>query len=133
MEQWLKAKENNAEKDKIGQVVNNNTIQFGDIHAPFQFQQSSNHSIQTQSNHYRTEDIQKVFELLSKDIQKINEKIREDFAMEMDYAVKQLNKGKDIKPQLLNIGTLMKDVGLGVFANVIASPIYEVIKPSLGL
>ncbi|OJX49788.1 MAG: hypothetical protein BGO88_08510 [Flavobacterium sp. 38-13] len=133
VEQWLKTKENNDEKGKVGQVVNNNTIQMGDIHAPIQFQQNSNNSIQNQSNHYHKDDIQKVFELLSKDIQNVNEKIREDFAMEMDYAVMQLNRGKDIKQQLLNLGTLMRDVGLGVFTNVVASPICEVIKPSLGL
>ena len=51
----------------------------------------------------------------------------------MDYAIAQLERNKDIKPQLLNIGLLIKDVGISTFSNLLAAPISELIKPYLGL
>jgi hypothetical protein len=108
-EQWLNRKAPKGNEPNRPQTVNN-TINVGSVNAPAQFQQNSNHSIQS-----------------------VNEQIRKDFAMEMDYAITQLQKDKDIKPQLLNIGALMKAVGMGTFTNLLAAPIFELIKPYLGL
>lgn len=132
-EDWLNEKNPEQMSANRKHEVNYNSIHMGDINAPIQFQQSSHHSTQTQTNQYQKDDVKAAFELLSKDIQNVNEQIRNDFAMEMDYAVTQLERNRDIKPQLLNIGSLMKDVGLGTFTNLLAAPIFEVIKPFLGL
>jgi len=132
-EQWLNQKTPQKSQQTKPHTVNHNTINVGSVTAPTQFQQNSDHSIQTQHNHYQKEDIKQAFELLEKDIQNVNEQIRKDFAMEMTYAVTQLERDKDIKPQLLNIGTLMKDIGMGTFTNLLAAPIFEFIKPHLGL
>ena len=53
--------------------------------------------------------------------------------MEMKYALKQLEKENDIKPQLLNIGSLISNVGLPIFTSLTSSGIFEVIKPFLGI
>lgn len=133
IEQWLDQKESKNKEQLKSHIVNNNTINVGNINAPAQFQQNSDHSVQTQHNHLQKEVITGAFELLKKDIQNIDEQIRKDFAMEMDYAVAQLVKDKDIKPQLSNIGNLMKQVGIGMFSSLLAAPVYELIKPYLGL
>ncbi len=114
-------------------TVTNNTINVGSINAPTQFQQNSDHSVQTQNTHYQKEDVKTAFELIQQDIQHLNEQIRKDFAMEMDYAMIQLERNKEIKPQLSNIGTLIKDIGIGTFTNLLAAPIFELIRPHLGL
>jgi hypothetical protein len=132
-EQWLDHKAPKIKEDIKPSIVNYNNIKVGSINAPTQFQQNSDHSIQTQQNHYHKEDFQKLFELLKKDIENVDEKIRKDFAMEMDYAVTQLERDRDIKPQLLNMGALIKTVGMGTFTNLLAAPIFELIKPHLGL
>ena len=131
-EEWLDNQSPKPNKDTMPNTVNN-TINVGNVNAPTQFQQNSDHSVQTQQNHYQKEQIKEAFELLSRDIQNVNEQIRNDFAIEMDYAIAQLEKDKDIKPQLLSIGSLMKDVGINTFANLLAAPVYEFIKPFLGL
>lgn len=132
-EQWLDQKTPKIVEKLEPNIVNHNTIKVGTINAPAQFQQNSDHSIQAQHNHYDKDEIRKIFELLKEDIQNADEQIRKDFAMEMDYAVTQLAKNRDIKPQLLNIGSLMKQVGMGTFTNILAAPLFEWIKPHLGL
>jgi len=132
-EKWLDSKEPGHSNILKPYTVNNNTINVGNVNAPTQFQQNSDHSTQTQHNHLQKDDIKQVFELLQKDIQQVNEQIRKDFAMEMDYAITQLERGKDIKPQLFNIGSLIKDVGMGTFTNLLAAPVFELVKPYLGL
>ena len=82
-------------------------------------------------NNYSQADITEFFKLLNKDIESLESEKADDFRTEIEYASKQINKGKDIKSQLKNIGGLMKDVGINVLANVIASPIYEIVKPHL--
>lgn len=131
-EDWLEQKMN-SKKHQTPNTVNNNTINIGDVNAPLQFQQNSNHSVQTQHNHLQKEQLKDFLEILKKDIQGIEENIRKDFAMEMDYAIVQLERERDIKPQSLTIGGLMKDVGLGTFSNLLAAPIFEIVKPYLGL
>jgi len=130
-EQWLDRQTPQTQPNP--HTVNNNTIHVGSINAPTQFQQNSDHSVQTQHNQYQKADIEEAFELLKKDIAGIDKQIRDDFSMEMNYAVTQLTRDKDIKPQLLNIGNLMKQVGMGTFTNLLAAPIFEFIKPHLGL
>lgn len=132
-EQWLDQKTPKIKEDLKSSIVNHNTIKIGSIHAPAQFQQNSDNSVQTQHNHYQKEEIRKAFALLEKDIQNVNEQIRKDFAMEMDYAITQLERDRDIKPQLQNIGALIKAVGMGTFTNLLAAPIFELVKPHLGL
>ena len=132
-EQWLDQKTPKIKEDPKHNIVNHNTIKVGSINAPTQFQQNSDHSAQTQNNHYHKEDVQKLFELLKNDIENVDERIRKDFAMEMDYAVTQMVRDKDIKPQLLNIGSLIRQVGMGTFTNLLAAPVFELIKPHLGL
>jgi hypothetical protein len=132
-EEWLKEKTTEKEKKLIPHTVNNNTINVGTVNAPIQFQQNSDHSVQTQHNKIQKEQFHDFITVLQKDIDQIDENIRKDFAIEMDYAVALLEKEKDIQPQLLNIGDLIKDVGLGTFANLLAAPIYEFIKSFLGL
>ena len=130
-EQWLDQKTPKTQAKP--HTVNNNTINVGSVNAPSQFQQNSDHSVQTQHDHYQKVGIKEAFELIKRDIQNVNEQIRKDFAMEMDYAIIQLERDKDIKPQLVNIGALIKAVGMGTFTNLLAAPIFELIKPHLGL
>ncbi|MBS1532778.1 MAG: hypothetical protein JSU01_20920 [Bacteroidetes bacterium] len=131
-EQWLNQKTPNPKEEAKSSIVNHNIMHVGNIHAPTQFQQGSDNSVQTLHNKFNKEEIQQAFELLKKDIQSLDEQIRKDFAMEMDYAIIQLAKEKDIKPQLLNIGSLMTQAGVGVFSSLLASPLWEIIKPHLG-
>jgi hypothetical protein len=114
-------------------IQSNNQITIDTINAPLQLLQGSNNSTQTQNVHYSQENIHEFFSLLKADIVTLKAELQEDFNSEIAYVVKQQNKGKDVKQQLLNIGGLMKDIGMNVFGNVIASPIFEVIKPLLGL
>lgn len=130
-EEWLDTRA--PKKQTKGSGAVNNTISIGNVNAPLQFQQSSDHAVQTQHNHYLQGQIIEAFELLKKDMSNIDAQIRADFAIEMTYAVTQLEKNKDVRPQLLNIGGLIKDVGIGTFTNLLAAPIFEIIKPLLGL
>lgn len=131
-DKWIKKQDMKSEEQKQNQTINN-TINVGSVNAPVQFQQNSNHSTQTQHNHIEKDQLKEFFEILKKDIDLIDENIRRDFAIEMDYAVSQLERDRDVKPQLLSIGGLMKDVGISTFTNLLAAPIFEVIKPYLGL
>lgn len=126
IEKWLESKE---EKSNVGTF----SISTGDINAPFQIQQNSQNSSQIQKISYNSSDIKELFSILKDDISKLDVIIREDFEMEMNYAVKQLEKNNDIKPQLLNIGSLISNIGLPLFTNLTSSGIFEVIKPYLGL
>lgn len=121
------------EEQFIPLQIQQNRITVGDINSPTQFQQGSTHSSQAQEITYSQENISKLFTLLKADIEKLNVELKEDLKSEMDYALRQLGKGKSIKTQLSNIGGLIKDVGINVFANLIASPIFEIMKPALGL
>ncbi|WP_354301607.1 hypothetical protein [Pedobacter sp. UYP1] len=129
---WLNGQVPQTQDNNPNQTVNNNTINFGSVHAPIQFQQNSPNSAQTQHNRISQEQLKDFFKLLRDDIRNIDEKIREDFAMEMNYAIKQLEKGHDPKPQLSALGDLMKDVGINTFANVLSAPVFEWMKPFLG-
>ncbi|MNK18091.1 hypothetical protein D3C87_362890 [compost metagenome] len=131
-EEWLQKKMTNSENLKPS-IVNNNTINVGTINSPVQFQQNSDHSNQVQHNHQYRDQIKDFLEVLRLDIQTLDENIRKDFAMEMNYAVAQLDRDKNVQPQLTAIGGLMKDIGLGTFTNLLAAPIFEIVRPMLGL
>lgn len=110
-----------------------NYITTGNINSPTQFQQGLGNLNQTQTIEYTQENVKELFNLLEAAIKGLDFTLQEDINNEMNYAKRQLDKGKDIKPQLLNIGIFVKDVGMNVFANLLASPLFEVLKPMLGL
>jgi rRNA maturation endonuclease Nob1 len=113
--------------------VQNNYITLRDINSPTQFQQGTKKSTQMQEIKQASEDIKELFNLVQADIKNLSINIQDEFKSEINYAVRQLEKGKDITTQLLNVGNLIKDVGINVFANLLASPIFEILKPSLDL
>jgi hypothetical protein len=132
-EKWINNQNMDSEKHNQAQTINN-TINVRNVNAPLQFQQGSDHSVQTQHNHpVSNDELKSFFEILRKDIQQFDEDIRKDFSMEMDYALSQLKQGRDVKTQISNISRLIKDVGIGTFSNLLAAPIFEVVKPLLGL
>lgn len=126
IEKWLESKE---EKPNIETY----SISTGDVHAPIQIQQNSNHSSQKQKISYNPSNIVDLFSILKNDIEKLDASIRGDFEMEMNYALKQLEKENNIEPQLLNIGSLISNIGLPIFTNLTSSGIFETVKPLLGL
>ncbi|TPG38070.1 hypothetical protein [Flavobacterium pectinovorum] len=126
IEKWLESKE---EKPNIGTY----SISTGDVNAPIQIQQNSNHSSQKQKISYSPSNIVDLFSILKNDIEKLDTSIRGDFEMEMNYAIKQLEKENNIEPQLLNIGSLISNIGLPIFTNLTSSGIFETVKPLLGL
>jgi hypothetical protein len=125
--------ENFEEETILPIQINYNTTSVGNIYSPTQFQQGSINSPQSQTLSYTQKTVKDFFTLLQTAIKELPINQREDFEGEIKYAEKQLNKGNDISSQLLNVGKLMKDVGMNVFANVLASPIFEIVKPMIGL
>ncbi len=125
---WLAEIELSKRKKEID--VN---MSFGDINAPSQFQVGSPGASQNQAVKYKNENVLELFRMLQSDLDKLEDDLREDFKIEIDNAIRQLNRGKDISSRLLTIGGLMKDVGIGTLTNLIASPVFEVMKPYLGL
>ncbi len=113
--------------------INHNNINVGDINSPALFQQGSPNSSQAQTVNYSTEDLATLFSVLKADFDKLSNELKEDLNSEIEYSLKQFDKGKSVTTQLKNIGGLIKDVGINVFANLIASPIFEAMKPALGL
>jgi hypothetical protein len=111
--------------------VQHNSITLGNVYSPIQLLQASSHSNQHQVVQQSPEAVIALLNKLENDIKQLDKAIQSDFQMEIDYAKKQLQRSKPVTQQLENIGKLMKDVGINVFANVIASPIYETIKPLL--
>lgn len=129
-EEWL---ENNglSISSKVKNITNN--IRTGDINAPTQFQQNSSKSKQLQKISIDPMEIRELLKVIKQDIQPLEGDLRNDIYDEVEKAQKHLDAGKDISTRLLTIGELMKDIGINVFANLLASPIYEMTKPLLGL
>lgn len=123
---WLEMKRPNAEST-------NYNISMSNINAPVQIQQKSDNATQSQNITYSMEDIKELFSNIQADIQNFDAQIREDFEMEMNYAIKNLDKGNDIKPQLLNLGSLITNIGLPIFTSLTSSGLFEVLKPLLGI
>ncbi|MGK9118261.1 hypothetical protein [Olivibacter jilunii] len=132
LEDWLNDKSVTSIDNK-NYAVNNNTINVGAVNAPIQIQQNSAGATQHQYNQYNKEDVHLLFDLLRKDIQNLDENIRKDFEMEMNYAIAQLEKGRDIKPQLSNLGASIKEIGIGAFSGLLASTVFETGKSLLGI
>lgn len=109
------------------------SMEFGDINSPTQFQINSDNSVQTQKIKYSNQDILEVFELIRKDLKENKSSESIELLAEVENAEKKLNDGKDIKNRLLLIGELVKDIGIGTFTSLISSPIYEMLKPMLGI
>lgn len=128
LKDWL----DENDKSKSGKGTSYN-LNFGDVNAPSQFQVGSPGGSQQQTVKYKNENVLELFRLLKSDLNKLESDIREDFELEINNAVRQLDKGKDISSRLLTIGGLIKDVGIGTLTNLIASPVFEVMKPYLGL
>lgn len=126
--QWL---DENGMND-ITKNKNMTIIKTGDVNAPLQIQQNVNNSQQTQDISL-SKNITELFSLLRKDITKFDKDIADEFNIEINYASELIKKDKNIISPLRNIGTLIKSVGINVFANLIASPIFETIRPFLGL
>lgn len=129
-ERWLEEK--GIQSKKPMSTITNNII-TGDINAPTQFQQNSKKSHQSQEVVYNRNDVKEILELIQKDIQNLGHDIREELSVEVDNALKYLEKGKDVSSRLKTIGSLIKDININVFANLIAAPIFESIRPILGI
>ena len=108
-------------------------MDFGDINSPTQFQINSDNSVQTQKIEYTNEDISVMFDLIRKDLRGINNPECQELSTEIEKTENKLNNGKDIKNRLLVIGELIKDIGVGTFTSLLSSPIYEMLKPMLGI
>ncbi|QNN43984.1 hypothetical protein [Pedobacter roseus] len=132
-QEWLDQIEPKKNHKIIPQNITNNNITVGNINAPTQLQQDSVHSNQTQHNKIKKDELSQVLELIRLDIKNMDEQIRKDFDMELTYAATKLQRERDIQPQLINLGGLIKDVGVNLFTSLISAPIYDSIKPLLGL
>ncbi len=126
---WINEREMKKQKGKQSAI----TLKVENINAPTQFQVNSDNSSQTQQVSYTENNVREFFDELKKDIEVLNAELKDDFQIEIDNALKQLNKGNNINSRLLTIGSLIKEVGINVFTNLIASPIFELMKPILGL
>ncbi|KQM77900.1 hypothetical protein ASE74_15990 [Pedobacter sp. Leaf216] len=132
-EEWLDGTKPKETHQTMPQNITNNNITVGNINAPTQLQQDSVHSNQTQHDAPKKEELLQALELIKLDIKNMDEQIRKDFDMELTYAATQLQRERDIQPQLTNLGGLMKNVGVNLFTSLISAPIYDSIKPLLGI
>jgi hypothetical protein len=125
IEEWL---------DKMAKKKKSPTnIKIGNINAPAQFLVNSDNSNQTLKIAYRENDVKDLLKNLRLDSEKLGGTLPEEFADEIEKTLKQLEGNKNVKGRLLTIGEMIKDVGIGVFTNVISTPAFEALKPFLGL
>ena len=124
--EWLKE---NTEpmKDNV------NKLNIGDINAPTQILIDSNGAVQNQTVNYSKESILELFELIKTDLIDMQSEFKDDLLTEVENATKHLKNNKDITSRLKTIGGLIKDIGINVFANLAAAPLYDNIKPLLGM
>jgi len=73
------------------------------------------------------------YKLLKSDLSEKNSEEVNDLNKELERTKELLEKGKDVKNRFPVIGDLMKDISINTFASLIASPIYETVKPLLGI
>lgn len=106
--------------------TNNITIHNGS--GTVQIQNESNHSNQIQEINPTRQDMEKIFALIEKDIAHLPETEKQAFTVEMDYARKQMERGKSPKPQFLNIGELIQQYGPAVMTSLYASIIWDTFK-----
>lgn len=122
-----------SQNDNTQNINNNGKLSIENINAPTQIQINSPYSTLNQEITYSNQDIIDFFEQIKLEIQNIENEIKDELLIEINTASKNLNKGKNINSRLLTIGSLMKDIGINVFANLAATPIFILIKPYLGL
>jgi len=121
--------------DELSTGFSANFINVGDVKGNFQIQQNTDNSNQSQNISISKNDFLEFFQALKADIEQNvqNVEMAEELLNELEYANKQVNKNRDITQQLEDIGTVIKTVGIGVFTNLISTPIFEVFRPMLGL
>lgn len=124
--EWLKE---NTEpmKDNV------NKLNIGDINAPTQIVIDSNGAVQNQTVNYSSESILELFELIKADLKNMESDLKDELLIEVENATRHLQNNKDITSRLKTIGVLIKDIGINVFANLAAAPLYDHIKPLLGM
>ena len=108
-------------------------IKVGDINAPAQFLIHSDSANQSMKIAYTQNDVWEILERLKLDIEALEDDLRAEFVDEIKKTLKQLEKNKDVKGRLLTIGGMIREVGIGAFANLVSSPAYELLRPFLGL
>lgn len=111
----------------------NLNVSFGDINSPSQFQINTNSSVQKQSILYSNEDVREFLKMIKNDLINLNSEEQKELEYEITKTEKNLNNGKDVKNRLSIIGESIKEIGIGTFTNLISSPVYEIIKPYLGI
>jgi hypothetical protein len=126
---WLENNNMTTKKEKAAKV----NLKIRDINAPMQIQMNSDNASQSQQISYDKDDILELLNLLKQDIENLNTDSKEDFELEIENAIKQLNKGKKVETRLLTIGSMIKEIGIGIFVNLVSSPLFEIIRPILGI
>ena len=127
VKEWINQMNEKETKDNL------TNLQVGDINAPTQFLVNSDNSSQNQTIHYNKEDLKQLLNDLRSDLAQIEKGTAEELRSEIDKVFQQLEAKKNVTYRLLTIGDIVKNVGYGVFSNLIASPVYENLKPLLGL
>jgi hypothetical protein len=121
-------------QEKAQQIINNNILGGNNQVGGFGDNQNQQMTINNQVDNQK---ISEFLTLLKTELEKEKANLPieavEDVLSEIAYAEKQLTKNRDVKSQLKAIGGFIGNVGTNVLANVIASPIFEVMKPFLGL
>ncbi len=126
--EWIKEKEASLFPNKTSEVTNNFTLTGSQN---VQINQNSPYS--NQNFQYKSEDIKDILLLLKKDIENLSKELKEEINDDIDYALKQVSKNKDITPQLKSIGSFVSNIGTSFFVNLISSSVYDLAKGLLGI
>lgn len=129
-ENWLTKMEEKKSKTQHQSITlkNNN--------APIQLQVNSDNSSQSQQITYSNKDIDELLSQLRLDIQNLKDQSEHSFDElndEIEKVIKHLNQGKDIKGRLLTIGSIIKDIGIGLFVNFVSANNFQPLKSLFGL
>tara|TARA_R110001592_G_scaffold40877_3_gene133980 strand:- start:1555 stop:2313 length:759 start_codon:yes stop_codon:yes gene_type:complete len=119
-----------------GKSVSNHptpTVHFEGITGNIQLLIDSPYGSQKQEVHCDKADIDGFLSALFKDIESLKHDLKDELVSEVQTALLQNKRGKLTQAKLMNLISLMKEIGVGVFTNVVASPIFEALKPSLGI
>ncbi len=103
----------------------------GSINAPSQFQINSDNS--NQKLDYSSAQIIELLEYLRKDVGKLSDNLRDEFNYEISKIEEGIAKKNNFQTRLLTLGVMIRDVGINTFSNLLASPIFETMKPYMGL
>ncbi|WP_339607596.1 hypothetical protein [uncultured Roseivirga sp.] len=125
---WLGQREGKSWNQK-----SNHSIYLQGVNAPVQLLIDSPNASQTQEIYYTKEEIDDFLNRLQKDADNLKHDLKEELLLEIQTAKSQLKRGKSITPKIKSLLILTKEIGIGVFTNLVASPIYETLKPSIGL